>query len=158
MLQTNFINRELAAKDIVQIDALQDLLMSNSCYATRVYKFEKFLETFSQVKVEPKHEFADGICKREIVFEAGTLATGKLHTRDHMDVMLEGEMLVATPDGFKRLIAPCTMITKAGSKKAGIALKRTRWLSFHPTQATTREELEQEIVCEDNEIGELICR
>ncbi len=133
--------------------AVENLLLSKGSYANRVYKFEKYLKQFPQIDMNPSHEFIDGMCKREVIFEEGTLATGKVHIKDHMDVMLEGEMLVATEDGFKHLIAPCTMITKAGTKKAGIALKRTRWISYHPTNAKSGEELEAEIVCDDEFIG-----
>ncbi len=146
---------QISKQDEHNIVAVQNLLFSDSSYTERVYAFENYLKQFPSVDVVPKHEFIEGMCKREVVFEEGTLATGKIHVKDHMDVMLEGEMIVATPEGFKRLIAPCTMITKAGTKKAGIAIKRTRWLSYHPTAATTREELEAEIVCEDPLLGDI---
>tara|TARA_R110000796_G_scaffold62616_6_gene144409 strand:+ start:9079 stop:9531 length:453 start_codon:yes stop_codon:yes gene_type:complete len=139
----------LTKEELHTIVAVDFLLFSNKSYAERVYSFERYLTTLPQATIEPTHEFIDGLCKREIVFEEGMLATGKVHATAHMDVMLEGEMIVATEDGFKRLIAPCTMITKPGTKKAGIAIKRTRWISYHPTLATTREELEAEVVFDE---------
>lgn len=156
--ELNFNGSNMYLKKNADTIAVENLMLSKLSYAERVYRFEEYLKQFPQVEMNPKHEFIDGMCKREVIFEKGTLATGKVHIKDHMDVMLEGEMLVATPDGFKHLIAPCTMTTKAGTKKAGIALERTRWVSYHPTQAKTGEELEAEIVCDDTLLGELTCQ
>jgi len=133
-------------EDFTNVIAVDHLLFSGAPYSKRVFAFEKYLSKFPQVSLETKHEFIDGMCKREVIFEANMLATGEVHIKDHMDVMLEGEMLVATEDGFKHLVAPCTMTTKAGTKKAGIALKRTKWISYHPTNAKSGEELEEEII------------
>lgn len=130
----------LVKQDRLQIAAVNNLLFSGGNYAARVNDFEIFLSQFEEIEIETDHEFADGICKRKVIFPEGMLATGKVHIKDHMDVMLEGEMLVATEDGFKHLVAPCTMTTKAGTKKAGIALKRTVWVSYHPTETKTRED------------------
>lgn len=121
----------------------------------RVLAFEAFTSTHPQVPIPVKHEFIDGLYKREIIFPKGTLATGKIHPTDHMDVMLEGAMLVATEDGIKRIDAPCTLVSRAGHKKAGIALERTRWISYHPTSATTVEEVEAEIFCDSYDDIEL---
>ena len=115
----------------------------------RIEAYEEFVKDHPQLNIPVKHEFIEGLYKREIIFPKGTLATGRLHPVDHMDVMLEGSMLIATEDGMKRIDAPMRLISKAGHKKAGIALTRTRWISYHPTSATTVEEVEAEIFVDD---------
>jgi hypothetical protein len=124
------------------------LFTPNRPLRDRIEAYEAFVETHQQIPIPVKHEFIEGLYKREIVFPKGTLATGRLHPVDHMDVMLEGSMLIATEDGLKRIDAPCTLVSRAGTKKAGIALTKTRWVSYHPTSATTVEEVEAEIFCE----------
>ncbi len=74
-----------------------------------------------------------------------TLATGHIHPQDHMDSMLNGEMLIATEDGFKHLKGPLNLISRAGRKKAVLVLTNTVWASYHPTNKTTVEEVEKEI-------------
>ena len=115
----------------------------------RVLAFEYVLEQLPQRAIPTRHEFIEGLYRREITFPKGTLATGKIHPKDHMDVMLSGEMMVATEDGFKHLKAPCTLISRAGNKKAGYALTDVVWTTYHPTQATTVEEVEKELFIDD---------
>tara|TARA_R110002153_G_scaffold195163_5_gene348570 strand:- start:3528 stop:4361 length:834 start_codon:yes stop_codon:yes gene_type:complete len=124
------------------------LFLPNKPLRDRIEAYEAFVKNHVQMPIPVKHEFIEGLYKREIVFPKGALATGKLHPVEHMDVMLEGSMLIATDDGMKRIDAPCTLISRAGTKKAGIALTKTRWVSYHPTSATTVEEVEAEIFCE----------
>lgn len=119
----------------------------------RVLAFEAFAETLPQVGIPTTHEFIDGLYKRQITLPAGTLATGKIHPVDHMDVMLSGEMLIATESGYDHLVAPLTLTSRAGVKKAGQSLTDVVWVTYHPTRSTTVEDVEKEIFAmEFNEI------
>lgn len=136
--------------------AAYDLLFSddhidNLSVRERVLAFEDILSKLPQVDIEPKHEFIDGLYKREITFPKGTLATGKIHPNDHMDVMLSGEMIVVTENGFKHLKGPCFMTSRAGKKKAGYAITDVIWATYHPTKCTTVESVEKEIFIDDYE-------
>ncbi len=123
-----------------------ELLSSSMSLRDRIANLDAFLSTQPNVTIEPTHTFIDGMYSREIVFEEGTIATGSNHKTPQMDVMLEGEMLVATNEGYKHLVAPMTFTTLPGERKAGIALKRTRWISYHATECTTVEDVEAEII------------
>lgn len=139
--------------ELVLIQAKVDALFDPAVpLIDRINDYEAYVSNHPQITIPVKHEFIDGLYKREIVFPKGTLATGKLHPVDHMDVMLEGSMLIATEDGMTRINAPCTFVSRAGHKKAGIALTQTRWISYHPTSATTVEEVEKEIFCQEYDI------
>lgn len=126
-------------------------------FRDRLAQFEAILLKQPQVDIPVRHEFIDGLYRREITFPAGTLATGKVHTVDHMDVMLTGQMIIATPDGPKLLTAPCTMITRAGDKKAGVALSDVVWTSYHPNPGneTDPEKLVAMISCDGFEAIEV---
>lgn len=140
----------------VLTQAVVDALFSpGASLRDRIATYEAFVVDYPQMPIPVKHEFIAGLYKREIVFPKGTLATGKLHPVDHLDVMLEGSMLIATEEGMIRIDAPCTFTSRAGHKKAGIALTKTRWVSYHPTSATTVEEVEAEIFCDSYEDLEL---
>lgn len=115
----------------------------------RVLAFEEILKPLPQLEMEPKHEFIDGLYRREVTFPKGTLATGKIHPHDHMDVMLSGEMIVVSDDGFKHLKGPCFMTSRAGKKKAGYTLTDVVWATYHPTKCTTVEEVEKEIFVDE---------
>ncbi len=136
---------ELTLLQSTTINKATELLCSPLPLRDRIANFEAFSRTVPNVEIEPVHTFIDGLYSREIVFEAGTFATGNNHMRSQMDVMVEGEMLVATEEGYKRLVAPMTFITEPGVRKAGIAVKRTRWISYIPTDLTTVEEVEAQL-------------
>lgn len=138
--------------------AVHDLLfgddhIANMSKRERVLAFEAAVALEPQVEFQVEHEFIDGLYKRKLTFPKNGIATGAIHPVDHMDVMLKGEMIVATDDGFKHIKAPFEMTSRAWEKKAGIALQETVWISYHPTSATTVEEVEAEIFCDTfNEI------
>jgi hypothetical protein len=123
--------------------------VSNLSLRERVLAFESILQDMPQEEIPAKHEFIKGLYKREITFKKGTLATGKIHTEDHMDVVLSGSMIVATDDGFAVIEGPCFRTSIAGRKKAGYALTDCVWATYHPTDKTTVAEVEAEIFAED---------
>ena len=142
---------ELTKQEKLLVIILDRVLHSPKSLRERVEEFEKVLAMYPQSEIPVEHEFIDGLYRRQVTFPKGMIGTGAIHKTDQMDVMLTGEMLVATPDGFKHLIAPCTFTSRAGNRKAGIAIKETVWISYHPTSATTVAEAEAEILADDYE-------
>lgn len=136
---------DAAAYDLM----LNDDINSNMTLKDRILALESITEAIPQVETPVTHEFIDGLYKRQVTFKAGTLATGKIHPVDHMDVMLSGEMMIATAGGFEVLKAPLTLTSRAGRKKAGYALTDVVWATYHPTSATTVEEVEKEIFTDE---------
>ena len=123
--------------------------ISNMSLMERIEAFETNLLQYDQVEVPVKHEFIKGLYRREIIFKKGTMATGKIHPDDHMDVLLTGKMAIATETGYQIIEGPICLTSKAGNKKAGIALEETTWVSYHPTGKKTVEEVEKEIFTAD---------
>ena len=111
----------------------------------RVLAAEYFMENQPQVDIPVKHDFLDGIYRREITFPAGTMATGRVHPTSHFDIMMTGEMAVPSIDGFEILKAPMSFTSIPYQKKAGLALSDVTWVTFHPTSCTTVEDVEKEI-------------
>lgn len=114
----------------------------------RIEAFEELCKGHPQLHIPVKHKFIDGLYRREVTFPKHFVGSGKVHKLSHMDEMITGKMLVATEDGIKLLVAPCSMVTVPGHKKFGIALEPTTWVTFHPTKCTTVEEVEKEIMCD----------
>ncbi len=136
--------------------AVYDLLFNsdhanNLTVRERVLAFERVLASLPQEHIEPNHEFIDGLYRREITFKAGTMATGRIHRDDHMDVVLSGEMVVATEGGFEHIKGPCFRTSRAGRKKAGYALTDVVWATYHPTDCTTVDAVEKELFTEEFE-------
>jgi len=97
-----------------------------------------------------KHSFSDGIYVREISIPKGTVLTGKIHKHEHPNFLLEGEVFVITEEGKEVLTAPCSMISKAGTKRALYAITDLVWTTVHhnPTNTQDLEELEKIVIAD----------
>lgn len=96
-----------------------------------------------------KHNFADGVYVREIFIPKGTLIVGKLHKHSHPNFLLKGEVSVMTEEGPKRLKAPLSMISPAGTKRVVYAHEDTVWVTIHVTNNTDLEKIEEEVIAKN---------
>ena len=128
---------------------LSDDHIANLSLRDRIIALENVLMKYPQAEIKTEHEFIDGLYRRRITIPKGCIATGKIHPVDHMDVMLSGEMIIATDDGCKHIKGPLSMISIAGKKKAGYALSEVIWETYHPTDKKTVEEVEMEIFTDE---------
>lgn len=107
----------------------------------KIERLESYLLQFPQVDLQTKHYVSGGFYAREIFIPAGTTLTGAAHKFDHINVC-HGDIIVWTEGGMKRLTGYHTMASKAGAKRVGLALQDTYWTSFHRTDETDIETLE----------------
>lgn len=100
-----------------------------------------------------KHSFSDGLYVREIFIPKGTILVGKLHKHDHPNFLMQGEVSVLTEEGPKRIKAPCSMISPAGTKRIVYANEDTVWITVHlnPTNTHDLVQLEEEIIAKTYE-------
>lgn len=85
---------------------------------------------------------------REIFMPAGSIITSKIHKTEHQYVVLSGRCRVynTEDDSFVELSAGHIGVTKPGTRRVLLMLEDTRWVTFHPTQSTTLEEIEKELI------------
>ena len=92
-----------------------------------------------------KHYVYAGIYAREMFIPEGTVLTGKIHLADHICTLSQGDISVMTDDGIKRIKAPYTFIAKCGIKKIGYAHSDCTFTTYHTTDLTDIEEIENEL-------------
>ena len=96
-----------------------------------------------------KDHFADGVYVREIFIPEGTILTGKIHKTEHINIITQGEVWVATEQTGRELItAPHTYVSPVGSKKALFTLSDTIWMTVHPTDTQDLDEIEDRIIAQ----------
>ena len=100
-----------------------------------------------------KHSFSDNIYVREIAIPAGMVIVGKIHKHEHPNFLMKGKVEVVTEEGTEIIEAPCSMISKAGTKRALYALTDLVWITVHhnPTNTQDLKELEEEVIAKDYE-------
>jgi hypothetical protein len=104
-----------------------------------------------------KHSFADGIYVREIFIPAGIVLTGKIHRHAHPNFLMKGEVEVFTESGgMETLVAPLSMISKAGTKRVVKTLTDTVWITVHhnPDNITDTDKIEKFVIAESYEVYE----
>jgi len=99
------------------------------------------------------HYLAKGLYARELTIPKNYMLTGMVHKCEHINIISKGRILVLTEDGPKEIVAPCTLISKPGIKRVGLALEETVWTTIHAnvTDETEIEKLEQELVVDTYE-------
>lgn len=92
------------------------------------------------------HHFAPGLYAREILIPAGTLIIGKIHRHSHVNTISKGKCIVATEFGMQEIEAPHTFISQPGVKRAVLAMEDTIWTTYHPTEETDLEKIEEYVI------------
>lgn len=99
------------------------------------------------IDFELKHTFTNGLYSRKIFMPAGSLLTSKIHATEHQFVILEGVATVWDHEnGTQILRAPYTGITKPGTRRLLFINEDSTWITFHPTDKFTPEEVEADII------------
>jgi hypothetical protein len=117
-------------------------------YHRKVDALEAGLSQFEQIEVPTKHRFLSnpGMYIREATAPAGSILTSKEHLTDHPFVMLSGEQSILEPDGtWKRVAAPFMGFTKAGSRRVVMIHADTTMVTFHATEETDLDSVEESL-------------
>lgn len=112
----------------------------------KILRLEREMMKQEQVQIGPVHYFADGLYAREITIPKDTLLTGHIHRFEHLNIISKGDITVWTEDGMKRLQAPCTLISRPGTKRIGYAHEETVWTTIHACTERDIEKIEAELV------------
>ncbi len=96
-----------------------------------------------------KHYFAPGLYAREMFIPAGRLIVGKIHKHAHLNHISFGDICVSTYEGIVRLQGPLTMVSSVGVKRVVCAVTDTLWTTFHVTEETDLEKIEDYVIAKD---------
>lgn len=100
---------------------------------SNIEALEEVLLEHEQVEIPTAEHFINGMYGREIVIPAGAMITGRVYKEGYLDIMLSGDISVATPQGLKRLTGTHVMEAPPGRKRAGYAHADTHWITVHRT-------------------------
>ena len=116
----------------------------------QIERLEAQMRMMEQLPIDPVHHFADGLYAREITIRAGTILTGKVHSTEHLNIVSAGRIAVWTEDGMKIVAAPCTLISRPGTKRVGFALEDTVWTTIHANPRNLTDLAALELALIDN--------
>ena len=113
-----------------------------------ILSLENLIRNLPQLDIDKltTHHFAPGVYVRQVLIPAGSVATGKIHRRALMNIMVQGRVRVNTPEGMQDLLAPHIFTQEPGCKRAFYAYEDTIWLNVLPTDLTDLDEIEKEFI------------
>lgn len=121
----------------------------------KVNAIEALMRNAPQAEIPVTHHFANagtkrGVYAREIFIPKGTVLTGKIHKYEQINIMSRGEMSVLTEEGVKRVRAPFTVVSPAGTKRIAYAHEDTVWTTIHATDETDLEKIEAAFIAKSD--------
>lgn len=116
---------------------------------SNIQALEQQLLTCVQAEMPLRHFFAHGLYARELTIPKNCVLTGAIHKHQHINIIVKGDISVATEHGVKRIQAPYVMVSEPGTKRAGFAHEETVWITVHATKAKTEAEAEALLVTND---------
>lgn len=116
-------------------------------YHQRLDQLELEMLKSPAAELPVRHKFTPGLYIREIYMPAGSLLTSKIHKTQHPYVISQGRVSVLTEDqGWVELSAPHMGITLPGTRRLLYIHEDTIWTTFHPTDLTDVNEIEEQII------------
>jgi hypothetical protein len=114
-----------------------------------ILSLEGAVRDLPQYTGEVIHHFAPGLYARELRAAKDSLVVGKLHKHAHFNTLLEGECSVATEFGDERIVAPAIWVSEPGTKRAIYCHTDIRWVTYHPTEETDLDKIEEAVIAPD---------
>jgi hypothetical protein len=99
-----------------------------------LFALERAMANLPQVDLSTTRTIGGGMLSQQIFIPKGTTLTGQIHKKEHLNIIVSGDITVATEDGNVRIdatVKPVTIVSRAGTKRAGYAHADTVWITIH---------------------------
>lgn len=90
--------------------------------------------------------FSNGVYARTIFMPKGLFIVGKRHLTRHLNVVLTGKATVWIEGEMVQIEAPYVFESLENVRKVLIIDEDMHWMTIHPTELKTEEEIEDEII------------
>lgn len=125
----------------------------------KVRRLQEVMQRMPQTEIQSWFHQGGGIAAKMVFFPAGVTVVGGMHRFENMNIMVCGDMTVTTDGESKRITVinePVFIVSPAGSKRAAYVHSDTYWISLHPTESKTVEDVEKEFVVPESQEQEFI--
>ena len=85
------------------------------------------------------HFFGPKIYMRHLWVPKGVLIVGRLHRYDNLNMLVYGSLNVYLEGSVSRITAPCTFLSKAGTRKIGYAIEDFLFSTIHENPSDERD-------------------
>lgn len=123
--------------------------MASASSRAGVERLQAEVSKLPQYEPQTTNHFHGGMYCREVWRQAGALVVGKVHKREHFYLVASGVVWITTDAGPQRVVAPCLMLSKPGTKRAVYAETDALCMTFHRTDALDVDAAEADLVEDD---------
>lgn len=134
---------DLAAQEAV--DIARDMA-GETTLREKIDRFVDGMKRMEPVDVPVDHTFGAGIYARRITVKKGTALEGEIHLTEHMNIIVSGDIDVATEYGVERITGHRVLVSKPGTKRVGFAREDTVWITLHATQEKDLDKLKATLI------------
>ena len=104
-----------------------------------------------EVRLEPEdfptfHHFSDGVYVREMHITAGQFVVGKIHRHNHIVMLIKGTAKVVSEFGNEIIKGHSIWESKAGTKRAVLAITDCVFYTVHVTDETDLDKIEDYVI------------
>lgn len=128
-------------------------------YASKVRALQRTHERKPQADVQSEFYQGGGIAAKVVYLPVGE-AIGAMHRFENMNILVYGDITVASPEGMKRLTVedkPIIIISPAGTKRAAQVHADCCWITLLPSEDKTLEAVEKKyLVANEDEFLTMI--
>ncbi len=132
-------------------------VISKQDFRNKIVKFQKQFEDFGAEQIKDvtkpilknetlEHEFGEGTYIRKITMPAGSLYLSQIHKITHPFFVMKGEATVISDEGVVKITAPYHGMTKPGTQRILYIHEECVWITVHPTDQTTVEEVVEDVI------------
>ena len=108
---------------------------------------EARMHLLPETEIPVVHLCTPGLYLRQVTCPAGTLIITKIHLTEHPFIVSKGTISVWTEaEGVKRLSAPYTGVSKAGTRRLCYCHTEVVWTTCHATDETDPDKIESQII------------
>lgn len=104
-----------------------------------------------QVDLLTEHALCGAVYARTVYMKADQVVVGATHKSDHIAVVI-GDVSVRTDEGLVRLTGHHVLMSKAGTRRAVYAHADSVWSTFHHTEQTELDAIEDELAVESGRL------
>ena len=109
----------------------------------QIFELEQAIRRqLAPVPYQTIHTHAPGLYIRTVRMPAGAVATGRVHTTEHVFIVTKGDMTVASETGVQRVGAGFQCVSKPGTKRAVFCHSDVECSNVHITTETDVAKLE----------------
>lgn len=125
-----------------------ELMLNSGAVLSRsaIDRLEADMRAMPQIELDTAHTFGPGFYARTITIPAGVTLTGKVHSTEHIFMVISGDITLVTEHGRKRVQGPYQCVCAPGTKRAGYAHSETVCTNIHITNETDLTALERLLI------------